>query len=166
MNLPSIGKWSPGNKLRLTSVEIQPTECKWISIQAEQTTVWEWASEQTNKHTKERMQERTNACLPGNKLIYKQTTVCEQIRVGVQSVKSTALIWNWNARNALQVQFCISVGVHVFHVGEICRDRANVGDSDPDCGKIVTMWGISGFWLEPNPNAAGTPSTRFWEWWS
>ena len=38
-----------------------------------------------------------------------------------------------------------------------------MGDSDPDCGKIVTMWGISGFWLEPNPNAAGTPSTRFWE---
>ena len=82
-----------------------------------------------------------------------------------QSVKSAALILNWNTGNALRVQFCISVGVHVFHVGAICRDRANVGDSDPDCGKIVTMWGISGFWLEPNPNAAGTPSTRFWEWW-
>ena len=87
------------------------------------------------------------------------------MRVGVQSGESAALICNWNERNALQVQFCISVSVHVFHVGEICRDRANVGDSDPDCGKIVTMWGISGFWLEPNPNAAGTPSTRFLEQW-
>ena len=91
MNLPSNGKWS-GNKLRLTSVEIQSTECKWISIQAEQTTVWEWASEQTNKHTKERMQERTNDCLPGNKLIYKQTTVCEQMWVRVNNLWK-ALLW-------------------------------------------------------------------------